>query len=190
MFPRLANWRWVGGHRGGAAGRRFDDDTCVPGEGDLLAARDPAAVERTRGAPVADACGGVGRASGQADDGADEAQACCSAEAVATGLSGGASAAAVLIERASSHQRENKRDADLVLGLRFGLAFGVEGYVLRGVSAGETRLDGLGFVVRQGELAEVEAENSGAAETAAGLARVTSPMSVAPWGIAMVWSEL
>src|ERR1017187_3749540 len=127
MFPRLANWRWVGGHRGGAAGRRFDDDTCVPGEGDLLAARDPAAVERTRGAPVSDACGDVGRASGDADDGADEAEAGGTTQTIFAGLAAAAAAAAFLIERASSHQREDERNADLVLGLRFGLTLRIEG---------------------------------------------------------------
>ena len=173
------------------AGRGLDYDARVLGEGDLLAARDPAAVKRASSAPVADAGGGVGGASGEADDGAHETQTGSPAESVLAGAVTATAAAvtAVLIERAGGQQREEERDGDLVLRLRLGLAFGVEGDVLRGVGAGETRLDGLGFGVGQGELAEVEAENAGAAEAAGG-ARVTAPMSVAPWGTAMVRSGL
>ena len=78
-------------------GRGLNDDAGIFGERDCLAARDPASINCTRSPPVANAGGGIWRASGDTDDGAHETKAGGSAEATLTeGVAGAATAMAAV----------------------------------------------------------------------------------------------
>ena len=75
-----------------------------------------------------------------------------------------------MIEGTAGEEDEEQRDDDLVLRLRFDLAFGVHGKGGGGggVGSGEGSLDVLCMTVGQVDLFEVKAESSRAGEVAGG----------------------
>ena len=154
-------------HGGGFSRGGFDDDSGVFGEVDLLAFSDPAVVDGPGCAVVTDAGGSVGGDSGEADDGADQAQAGGSAYGVfAEHVTAAADLSLVLIERAAGHESEEDGQADLVLRFRFRLTLGGESNVACGICSSEPGLDDAGLFVGNLKLAKAKGENAGAAELA------------------------
>jgi hypothetical protein len=158
----------VGVEDRGVARGGLEDQAGVADEADLAAAFDPALVDGDGCAVVAEAGGDIALAGGGSDDEAEHADAIGGdgvlAEAATCAVS------LVDVEGAGGEEDESERDEELVLGLGFDLAFGVEGEVLTGggVGSGERCLDVLGDAGGQDELAEVEVESAGAAEATGG----------------------
>ena len=159
----LAGCCGVGVQDGGVPGCGLEDKAGVAGEANVAATLDPTFVDGNGCAVVADAGGDVALACGGSYDEADDTEAVGGAGVFAEFV-----IAVVVVERASGQGEEDEGNDEFVLRLGLDLALGVEGELLVGgrVGSGEGRLDVLRSSAGKDELAEVEVERSGAAESA------------------------